>query len=101
MKKIIVIGLFLGLSTLSLQAEEKKAKWFDVGAKPDPHITLPFIGVKTPLPTVCAGKGVSASFDINVSKESFMLKLPYFKFDWSFPALSVGRGKAKVTLGTE
>jgi hypothetical protein len=30
-----------------------------------------------------------------------MLKLPYFKIDWSFPALSVGRGKAKVTLGTE
>jgi hypothetical protein len=61
MKKIIVIGLLLGLSTLSLQAEEKKEKWFDAGAKPDPYITLPFIGVKTPLPTVCAGKGVSAS----------------------------------------
>ena len=30
-----------------------------------------------------------------------MLKFPYFKFDWSFPALSVGRGDAKVTLGTE
>jgi hypothetical protein len=101
MKKIIVIGLLLGLSTLSLQAEEKKEKWFDLGAKPDPHITIPFIGVKTPLPTVCAGKGVSASFDVKVSKESFMLKLPYFKIDWDFPALSVGRGKAKVTLGTE
>ena len=101
MKKIIVIGLLLGLSTLSLQAEETKEKWFDVGVKPAPHITLPFIGVKTPLPTVCAGKGVSTSFDIKVSKESFMLKLPYFKLDWSFPALSVGRGKAKVTLGTE
>ena len=32
---------------------------------------------------------------------AIMLKLPYFKLDWSFPALSVGRGKAKVTLGTE
>ena len=71
MKKIIVIGLLLGLSTLSLQAEETKEKWFDVGVKPDPHITLPFIGVKTPLPTVCAGKGVSASFDVKVSKDSF------------------------------
>ena len=101
MKKLIVIGLLLGLSTLSLQAEETKEKWFDLGAKPDPHITLPFIGVKAPLPTVCAGKDVSTSFDVKVSKESFMLKLPYFKFDWSFPALSVGRGKAKITLGTE
>ena len=101
MKKLIVIGLLLGLSTLSLQAEETKEKWIDLGAKQDPHTTLPFIGIKTPLPTVCAGKGVSASFDIKVSKESFMLKLPYFKLDWSFPALSVGRGKAKVTLGTE
>ena len=44
---------------------------------------------------------MSTSFDVKVSKESFMLKLPYFKFDWSFPALSVGRGKAKITLGTE
>ena len=79
MKKIIIIGLLLGLSTLSLQAEEKKEKWFGAGVKPDPHITLPFIGVKTPLPTVCAGKDVSASFDVKVSKESFMLKLPYFQ----------------------
>jgi len=101
MKKLIVIGLFLGLSTLSLQAEEKKEKWFGAGVKSDPHITLPFIGVKTPLPTVCAGKDVSTSFDVKLSKESFMLKLPYFKIDWDFPALSLGRGKAKVTLGTE
>ena len=101
MKKLIVIGLLLGLSTLSLQAEEKKEKWFDIGVKPDPHLTLPFIGVKTPLPTVCAGKDVSSSFDIKVSKESFMLKFPYFKFYGSLPALSVGRGDAKVTLGTE
>ena len=101
MKKIIVIGLLLGLSTLSLQAEEKKDKWFGAGVKPDPHVTLPFIGVKTPLPTVCAGKCVSASFDVKVSKESFMLKLPYFKIDWDFPALSVGRGNSKVSLGTE
>jgi len=101
MNKIIVIGLLLGLSTLSLQAEEKKEKWFGAGVKPDPHVTLPFVGVKTPLPTVCAGKGVSTSFDVKVSKESFMLKLPYFKIDWDFPALSLGRGKSKVTLGTE
>tara|TARA_Y100000310_G_scaffold277985_1_gene296151 strand:+ start:227 stop:532 length:306 start_codon:yes stop_codon:yes gene_type:complete len=101
MKKIIVIGLLLGLSTLSLQAEEKKEKWFEAGVKPDPHITIPFIGVKTPLPTVCAGKDVSTSFDVKLSKESFMLKLPYFKIDWDFPAISLGRGKAKVTLGTE
>jgi len=92
MKKLIVIGLFLGLSTLGLNAEEKKEKWFGAGVKPDPHITIPFLGVKAPLPTVCAGKDVSTSFDIKVSKESFMLKLPYFKFDWSFPVLSVALG---------
>ena len=101
MKKTLAIVAMLMVFSITANAEEKKEKWFGAGVKPDPHITVPFLGVKAPLPTVCAGKDVSTSFDVKVSKESFMLKLPYFKIDWSFPALSVGRGKAKVTLGTE
>ena len=98
MKNIIMIVL-LGLATSSLSAAEKKEKWFGVGIKPDPTITIPFLGVKAPLPTVCAGKDVSASFDIKCTKNGVLLKLPYFKFDWEFPGVSLGRGDKKITIG--
>ena len=38
-----------------LEAKEKKEKWFGAGVKPDPTLTIPFIGVKAPLPTACIG----------------------------------------------
>tara|TARA_R110001599_G_scaffold86066_3_gene231036 strand:+ start:985 stop:1287 length:303 start_codon:yes stop_codon:yes gene_type:complete len=98
MKNIIMIVL-LGLATSSLSAAEKKEKWFGVGIKPDPTVTIPFLGVKAPLPTVCAGKDVSASFDVKCTKNGILLKLPYFKFDWEFPGVSLGRGDKKVTIG--
>ena len=53
MKNIIVMIVLLGLVS-SVNAGEKKEKWFGAGVKPDPHLTIPFLGVKTPLPTVCA-----------------------------------------------
>ena len=84
---------------MTLQAGEKKEKWFGAGVKPDPHFTIPFLGVKAPLPTACAGKDVSASFDFKCSKSGVTFKLPYFKFDWEFPGVSLGRGDKKVTIG--
>ena len=98
MKNIIVMIVLLGLAT-SVNAGEKKEKWFGVGVKPDPNITIPFLGVKAPLPTVCAGKDVSASFDLKCTTNGVTFKLPYFKFDWEFPGVSVGRGEKKVTIG--
>ena len=62
---------------------------------------IPFIGVKAPLPTACIGKDVSASFDFKCDKKGLSFKLPYFKFDWDFPGLSLGRGDKKVTLGNK
>ena len=47
--------------SVPVEAKEKKEKWFDAGVKPDPTLTIPFIGVKAPLPTACIGKDVSAS----------------------------------------
>lgn len=40
--------MLLGLATSSLTAADKKEKWFGVGVKPDPNITIPFLGVKAP-----------------------------------------------------
>ena len=91
--------MLLGLATSSLSAADKKEKWFGAGVKPDPHFTIPFLGVKAPLPTACAGKDVSASFDFKCSKSCVTFKLPYFKFDWEFPGVSLGRGDKKVTIG--
>ena len=99
MKNIIMIIMLVGLTSSNLTAAEKKEKWFGVGVKPDPNITIPFLGVKAPLPTVCAGKDVSASFDLKCSKSGVTFKLPYFKFDWEFPGVSLGRGDKKVTIG--
>ena len=99
MKNIIIVMMLLGLASSSVTAGEKKEKWFGVGVKPDPNITIPFLGVKAPLPTVCAGKDVSASFDLKCTKNGVSFKLPYFKFDWEFPGVSVGRGDKKVTIG--
>ena len=65
--------VLLGLATSSLSAAEKKEKWFGVGIKPDPTVTIPFLGVKAPLPTVCAGKDVSASFDVKCTKNGIFL----------------------------
>ena len=98
MKNIIIMIVLLGLTT-SIDAGEKKEKWFGVGVKPDPSITVPFLGVKAPLPTVCAGKDVSASFDLKCTKKGITFKLPYFKFNWEFPGISVGRGDKKLTIG--
>ena len=99
MKNIIIVMMLLGLASSSVTAGEKKEKRFGVGVKPDPNITIPFLGVKAPLPTVCAGKDVSASFDLKCSKSGVTFKLPYFKFDWEFPGVSLGRGDKKVTIG--
>ena len=99
MKNIIMLIMLLGLATSSLSAADKKEKWFGAGVKPDPHFTIPFLGVKAPLPTACAGKDVSASFDFKCSKSGVTFKLPYFKFDWEFPGVSLGRGDKKVTIG--
>ena len=99
MKNIIMMIMLLGLATSSLSAADKKEKWFGAGVKPDPHFTIPFLGVKAPLPTACAGKDVSASFDFKCSKSGVTFKLPYFKFDWEFPGVSLGRGDKKVTIG--
>ena len=99
MKNIIIMVMLIGLATSSLSAAEKKEKWFGAGVKPDPHFTIPFLGVKAPLPTACAGKDVSASFDFKCSKSGVTFKLPYFKFDWEFPGVSLGRGDKKVTIG--
>lgn len=90
--------MLLALST-SLAADEKKEKWFSIGVKPDPHLVIPFVGAKVPLPRVCVGKDVSASFDLKCTKNGVTFKLPYFKFDWEFPGLSLGRGEKKVTVG--
>ena len=99
MKNIIMMIMLLGLATSSLSAADKKEKWLGAGVKPDPHFTIPFLGVKAPLPTACAGKDVSASFDFKCSKSGVTFKLPYFKFDWEFPGVSLGRGDKKVTIG--
>ena len=99
MKNIIALIILLGLTTSLSAAEGKKEKWFGAGVKPDPHFTIPFLGVKAPLPTACAGKDVSASFDFKCSKSGVTFKLPYFKFDWEFPGVSLGRGDKKVTIG--
>ena len=90
----------LVLST-PLQAKEKKEKWFGAGVKPDPTLTIPFVGVKAPLPTAGIGKDVSASFDFKCDKKSISFRLPYFKFEWDFPGLSLGRGDKKITLGNK
>ena len=99
MKNIIALIILLGLTTSLSAAEGKNEKWFGAGVKPDPHFTIPFLGVKAPLPTACAGKDVSASFDFKCSKSGVTFKLPYFKFDWEFPGVSLGRGDKKVTIG--
>ena len=94
-----MIIMLVGLASSNLTAAEKKEKWFGVGVKPDPNITIPFLGVKAPLPTVCAGKDVSASFDLKCSKSGVTFILTYFKFDWEFRGVSLGRGDKKVSIG--
>jgi|TARA_X000001382_G_C3156855_1_gene174849 hypothetical protein len=98
MKNIIVLAMLLTLST-SLSAAEKKEKWFGIGVKPDPHLVIPFVGAKVPLPSVCAGKDVSTAFNFKCTKQGITFKLPYFKLRWEFPGLSLGRGDKKVTIG--
>ena len=87
--------------SVPVEAKEKKEKWFGAGVKPDPTLTIPFVGVKAPLPTACIGKDVSASFDFKCDKKSISFRLPYFKFEWDFTGLSLGRGEKKITLGNK
>ncbi len=87
--------------SVPVEAKEKKEKWFGAGVKPDPTLTIPFVGVKAPLPTACIGKDVSASFNFKFVYLGISFKLPYFKFEWDFPGLSLGRGDKKITLGNK
>ena len=61
MKKLLVFMIALVVFSVPVEAKEKKEKWFDAGVKPDPTLTIPFMGRL--LPTACIGKDVSASFD--------------------------------------
>ena len=73
MKKLLVFMIALVAFSLPVEAKEKKEKWFDAGVKPDPTLTIPFIGVKAPLPTACIGKDVSASSTSNAIRKVSLL----------------------------
>jgi len=84
MKNIIVLAMLLTLST-SLTAAEKKEKWFGIGIKPDPHLVIPFVGAKVPLPSVCAGKDVSTAFNFKCTKKELLLNFLILSFVGNFP----------------
>ena len=97
MKKTLLI-ILLTFAVTSVSAEEK---WFGAGVKPDPYLQLPYLGLKTPVPTACLGGEAGKSFNAKVNKSGFSLNLPYFKFAGKWPSLSIGRGDNKIVLGSK
>ena len=95
MKKLIILtGMCFALATSSAQAE-----LFSAGVSPAPTATVLGQKVTWPLPSLALGSKAGEGVDAKLSTRGFSLKVPFFSVRVPFPHLTVGIGKAKVSVG--
>jgi len=89
-----VIGL---LSTTTTQAG--LLDHFGAGLKPVPYLKVPLIKLAVPVPSVTVGPRAGTEVDANVSGSGARVALPWIRGGARWPSLTLGSGKASVTIG--
>ena len=92
-KLLIIIGV------LAIAGTSVNAGWFGAGIKPVPYIKVPFVKLVVPVPSAIAGPRAGTEVDANVSTSGANVALPWVKGGVRWPSLTLGEGKATVTIG--
>ena len=92
-KLLIIIGV------LAIAGTSVNAGWFGAGIKPVPYIKVPFVKLVVPIPSAIAGPRAGTEVDVNVSTHGANVALPWVKAAVRWPSLTLGVGKATVTIG--
>ena len=92
-KLLMVVGV------LAIAGASVNAGWFGAGIKPVPYIKVPFVKLVVPVPSAIAGPKAGTEVDANVSTHGANVALPWVKGWVRWPSLTLGEGKATVTIG--
>ena len=92
-KLLIIIGV------LAIAGTSANAGWFGAGIKPVPYLKVPFVKLVVPCPSAIAGPRAGTEVDVNVSTHGANVALPWVKAAVRWPSLTLGEGKATVTIG--
>jgi len=92
-KLLIIIGV------LAIAGTSANAGWFGLGVKPVPYLKVPFVKLVVPCPSAVAGPRAGTEVDVNVSTHGANVALPWVKAAVRWPSLTLGVGKATVTIG--
>ena len=92
-KLLMIIGV------LAIAGTSANAGWFGLGVKPVPYLKVPFVKLVVPCPSAIAGPRAGTEVDVNVSTHGANVALPWVKAAVRWPSLTLGVGKATVTIG--
>ena len=92
-KLLIIIGV------LAIAGTSANAGWFGAGIKPVPYLKVPFVKLVVPVPSAVVGPRAGTEVDANVSTSGANVALPWVKGGVRWPSLTLGEGKATVTIG--
>ena len=92
-KLLMIVGV------LAIAGTSVNAGWFGAGVKPVPYIKVPFVKLVVPVPSAIAGPRAGTEVDVNVSTHGANVALPWVKAAVRWPSLTLGVGKATVTIG--
>ena len=92
-KLLMIVGV------LAIAGTSVNAGWFGAGIKPVPYIKVPFVKLVVPIPSAVAGPRAGTEVDANVSTSGAHVALPWIKGGVKWPSLTLGEGKATVTIG--
>ena len=92
-KLLMIVGV------LAIAGTSVNAGWFGAGIKPVPYIKVPFVKLVVPVPSAIAGPKAGTEVDANVSTSGANVALPWVKAGVRWPSLTLGEGKATVTIG--
>ena len=97
MKKTLLTLAVLGLLSTTTQAG--LLDHFGAGLKPVPYLKIPLIKLAVPVPSVTVGPRAGTEVDANISGSGARVSLPWIRGAARWPSLTLGSGKASVTLG--
>ena len=100
MKKTLLTLAVIGLlSTTTTQAG--LLDHFGAGLKPVPYLKVPLLKLAVPVPSVTVGPRAGTEVDANVSGSGARVALPWISGGVRWPSLTLGSGKASVTIGSK
>ena len=99
MKKTLLTLAILGLLSTTTQAG--LLDHFGLGLKPVPYLKVPLIKLAVPVPSVTVGPRAGTEVDVNVSGSGARASLPWISGGVRWPSLTLGSGKASVTIGSK